>query len=78
MFDDESKDDGSRSGSPGTCVFPFFYGRSVGSVGESVVRVCGVGTGGFVPTGIESIGGVVPLVVFVSRGVESKSGRIIE
>ena len=42
VFDDESDDDGSGSGSPGTCTFPFFSGKSVGSVS-------GVGSGVFVP-----------------------------
>ena len=46
-FDYESDDDGSISGSPGTCAFPFCYDESVGSVGESVGRVCGVGSGVF-------------------------------
>ena len=46
-FDDESDDDGSISGSPSTCTFPFFSDESVGSVGESVGRVCGVGSGVF-------------------------------
>ena len=35
-------------------------------------------SGVFVPTGIESIGDVVPLVMFVLIGVESKVGRLIE
>ena len=38
--------------------------ESFGSVGESAGPVCAVGSGIFVPTGIESIGNVVPLVVF--------------
>ena len=76
LFGDESNDDGSVSGSPGTCAFPFCSGKSVGSVDEAVVRVCvcGLGYGVFVLTGIESIGDVVPLVVFVPKGVESKGG----
>ena len=32
LFDDESDDDGSGSGSPGTCNFTFCSGNSVGSV----------------------------------------------
>ena len=67
LFNDESDDDGSGSGSPGTCAFPFFSSKSVGSVGKSVGRVCGVGSGIFVPTGIESIGEVVPFVMFVPK-----------
>ena len=58
--------------------FPICSGKSVGSVGESVGCVRGVGSGIFVPTGIEPIGDVVPLVVFVLRGVESKGGRLME
>ena len=76
LFDDESDDDGT---------FPFCFDDSVGHVGDSVAlvgksvgRVSGVESGIFVPTGIESIGGVVPLVVFVPKGVKSKGGRLIE
>ena len=72
FFDDESNDDGSGSGYPSTCTFPFSSGKSVGSVSESVGRVHGVGSGVFVPTGIESIGDVVPLVMLIPIGVESK------
>ena len=50
-FFDESDNDGSGSGSPD---------KSVGSDGD-------VGSGVFVPTGIESIGDVVTLVVIVPR-----------
>ena len=71
LFDDESENDGSGSGSPGTYAFPFCSGESVGGV-------TGVGSGVFVPTGIKLIADVVPLVVFVLRGVESKVGRLIE
>ena len=53
-------------------------GDSVGCVGESVGRVSGVGSGVFVPTGIDSIGGIVLLVVFLPKGVEYKGGRLIE
>ena len=70
FFDDESDNDGSGSGSPGTCAFPFC------SV-NSISRVSGVGFSVFVLTGIESIGDVVMLVVFVSREVDSKGGRLI-
>ena len=77
MFDNESDDDGSGSGSPGTCTFPFFSDESVSRVGKYVGHVCGVGSGIFVLTGIESIGDVVPLVVFVLKGFESKGGRLI-
>ena len=70
LFDNEDDDDGSGSRSPGTCCFPFFSDEYVG-------RVSGVGSGDFVPTGINSIGDVVLLVVFVPRGVEYKVGRPI-
>ena len=60
LFDDESDDDRSGSGFAGTCAFPFCYGNSI-------VRVSVVGSGVFVPTGIESLGEVVPLVMFVPR-----------
>ena len=56
--------------SAGTCAFPFCSGNSVGCVS-------GVDYGVFVMTGVESIGGVVPLVVFVPRGVKSNVGRLI-
>ena len=74
MFDDDYDDDGSGSGSPGMCTFPFCSDKSVGSVGKSVGRVRGVGSRDLVPTGIDSIGDVVTLVVFVPRGFESKGG----
>ena len=53
---------------------------------KSAGSVSGIGSGNFVPTGIESIGDVVllfvprlvPLFVFVPRGVESKAGQLIE
>ena len=57
---DESDNDGSRSGSPGTCTFPFCSGNYIGCVS-------GVGSGVFVPIGIESIDDVFLLVVFVPR-----------
>ena len=60
-FFDESDSRGSGSGSPG---------KSVGNAGD-------VGFGNFVPTGIESLGNVVPLVVFVPRGIDSKVGQLI-
>ena len=39
MLDDESEDDGSDSGSVGTCNFSFRFEESVGRVGDSVGRV---------------------------------------
>ena len=74
LFDDESDNDGSGSGSAGTCDFTFCSDESVGSVGKSVGRVSDIGSGVSPPTGIESIGDVVPLVVFIPKVVESKGG----
>ena len=78
---DESDNDGSDSGFDGTCAFPFRFDESVGRVGDSVGHVdkyvgyvSGVGSGGFFSTGIYSIGDVVPLVMFVPKGFESKGG----
>ena len=70
FFDDKSGNYGSGSRSPGTCAFTFFSRNSVG-------HVSGIGSGVFAPTGIESSGDVVPLVVFVIIGVDSKVGRFI-
>ena len=67
---DESDNDGSGSGSPGTCALSFFSGNSVGCVSD-------VGSGMFFPNGTESIGDVAQLVVLVPRGVDSKVGRLI-
>ena len=78
LFDDNSDDYGSGSDSPGTCAFPFCSGKSVRSVGKYVGCIHGVGSGIFVPTGIESIGDVFPLVVLVPRGVQSKGGQLKE
>ena len=72
FFGGECDNDGSGSGSPGTFNFSFF------STGEYVGIVLGVGSGDFVPTGIDSLVDIVQLVVFVPRGVESKGGRLIE
>ena len=85
FLDDDSDNAGSESGSAGTCAFPFdfdesvgFVGDSVGHVDDSVGCVCGVGSGVFFSSGIESIGDVVLLVVFVPKGVESKGSRLME
>ena len=82
---DKSDDYGFYSGSAGTCSFPFRFedsagpvDDSIGRVGDSFGRVCGVGSGFFVLMGIKSIGDVVPLVVYVPIGVESKGVRLIE
>ena len=74
LFNYESDDGGSGSGSPGTCSFPFFSDEFIGSDGESVGLVCGMVSVVFVPTGIESIGDDVLFVVLVSKGVDSKGG----
>ena len=68
LFDDDSDNDGSGSGSPGMCAF--FSWNSVG-------RVSGVCYGIFVPTGIESIGDIVLLVVLVPKGVNFKVGGLV-
>ena len=60
--------DGSGSGSTD---------MSVGGASWSVGSVSGVSFGGFVPTGIKSLGDVVLWVVFVPRGVDSKGGWLI-
>ena len=67
LFDDESDNYGSGSGSPGTRVFPFCSGKSV-------VSISGVGSVDSILICIESIGDVVSLFVFIPRGVESKGG----
>ena len=77
LSDDKSEDDGSDSGSAGMCAFSFCFEEFVGSVVESVGHVCGVGSGVFVPKGIESTGDVVLLVIFKPKGVKSKGGRLI-
>ena len=69
---------GSDSGFAGTCAFTFFFDEYVGRVDKFLGRVCGMGSGVFLMIGIESIGDVVPLLVFVPIGVESKWGRLIE
>ena len=83
-LDDESDDDGSDSGSAGTCAFPIRFEESIGHINDSVghvdnsvCRVHGVGSDIFFPTGIKSIGDVVPLVVFVPICVASKGGQLI-
>ena len=48
-LNDESDDDGSDSGSAGTCTFPFRFDDSLGRVYNSVGRVSGVGSGVFAP-----------------------------
>ena len=85
MSNDDYYYDGSDYASADTCAFTFCFYESFGCVGDSVGRVdnsvgcvSGVGSGVFVPTGIDSIGDVVLLVVIVPKGVESKGSRLIE
>ena len=52
FFDDESENDGSRSGSPGMFDFLFFFGKFVGSAGESIGSVSGISFGKFFLNGI--------------------------
>ena len=84
-LNDDSGNDGSDSRSAGTCAFPFRFEESVcrvddsvGRIDDSVGRVRGVDSGVFVLIGIESIGEVIPLVVFITILVDSKGGRLIE
>ena len=70
-LDDEYDDDGSDSGSYVTCNFTFRFD-------DSIVLVSGVGSGVFVPIGVDPNCDVVMLVVFVPIGVDSKCGRLIE
>ena len=73
-FFDESDNNGSGFGSAGTFAFPFSSVKSVCSAGEYIGSVSGVVSGSFVLIAIESVGDVVPLVMFVQRGVGSKGG----
>ena len=76
-FFGEYDNDWPRSGSSGTFAFPFPSRKSVGSAGEFVGSVSGAGSSDFAPIEIEAIGDVVPLVMFVPRGVQSKGGQLI-
>ena len=78
LFDDESDNDWSGSGSAGTCAFTFHFNESIGHVGDFVGRISGMGSVVFVLTGIESIGETVLLIVFVTKGVEPKGRELIE
>ena len=64
-FFDESGYDWSGYGSPG---------KSIDSAGGSIGSVSGKGFGDFVLTGIESLGDVFQLVMFMPKGVGSKGG----
>ena len=73
-FDDESDGDGSDSGSSGTysfCAFSLRFDDSVGSVN-------GLGSGIFLPTGVNSKSDIFAFYVFVPTGVEYRGGRLIE
>ena len=73
-LNDESDNDGSDSGSACTRAFTFCFDDFVGHVENYVGRVYDMGSGVFVPVVIESNCDVVPLVVFLEIGVESKGG----
>ena len=62
VLNDQYGNDESGSGSAVTCPFPFLFEEPVGCVDNSIGRVCGVGSGIFVLTRIESIREVVLLV----------------
>ena len=70
-LDDESDNDGSDSGSSSRCYFPLNFENSVD-------RVSGLGSGIFVPTGVESKCGIFTVIVFIPIGFESKVGRLIK
>ena len=79
LLEDEYDDEGSYSGSTVTCAFHFCFDEYfgcvrdyVGCVDDSVGCVSGVGYDVSPLTGIESIGDVVLLVIFVQKGVKSK------
>ena len=78
MLDSESDDDVSNYRSSGTCNFTFRFEDSVGHIDYSVDLVCGMDPGFFVLIGIDYNCDVVPLVMFVPIGVESKGGQLIE
>ena len=69
---------GVDPGPLGRVLFNFASMNPLVVLENPLVRVCGMRYDIFVPTIIKSIGDVVPLVVFVSKGVKSKDGRLIE
>ena len=77
FLDAEYDDDGSDIRYACKCAFPFCFENSVGCVDDSVGRVHGR-CSGFFPIRIESNCDVVPLVVFIPIGLESKGGQLIE
>ena len=73
-LNDEYDDDGSDYESSGTYSFPAFSLHFENSVG----RVSGLGSGVFVPTGVDFKYDILALVVFVPIGVEFKCGQLIK
>ena len=71
---DKYENDGSDSGSAGTCAFTFHFEDFIGCVDDSVGCVCGVDYRFFVPVGFEFYCDIVTLVMFVPIGVNSKGG----
>ena len=61
---------GLTLGPPVRSIFPLFD--------DYVVIVCGLGSGVFVTTGVESKCDIFVFVVFVPIGVKSKGGRIVK
>ena len=71
FLDDESDDDGSDSGSYDTCSFPLCFDCSVGFVS-------GFGSGVFLPTVVSFNCEVFAFFVFISKGVKSRVGQLIQ
>ena len=71
LLDDDYGNDGSDSRSSDTCYFPLRFDKYVGCVS-------GLGSGVFVPAGVDFKGDVYAFVMFVPTGVESKGDRLIE
>ena len=74
FLDDESDNDDSESRYVDTGAFPLSFEESVGRVVYSVGCGSDIGFGVPVPTGIDSIGDNVLLVMFVPNGVNYKCG----
>ena len=73
-INDESDDDGSDSVSYGMYSFPAFPIHFE----DSIVSVCGLESGVFVPTGVESKCDILAFFMFVPIGVKSIGGRLIK
>ena len=67
----EYENNGSDSGFSGRCFFTFHFYDPVG-------RVSGLGSGVFVPTGLDSKYDVFTFFLFVSIVFDSKGGRLIK